>query len=76
MQILHNCGYDVVVKISDPMGAASVQTGKVVNVRMTEAEHTLLKAYCPSLNRSMQDVLRDFALMEIQKQHSFCRIVL
>ena len=42
---------------------------------MTEAEHTLLKAYCASLNRSMQDVLRDFALMEIQKQHSFCRIV-
>ena len=34
-----------------------------------------MKAYCASLNRSMQDVLRDFALMEIQKQHNFCRIV-
>ena len=75
MQILHNCGYDVAVKKSEQMGAASVQTDRVVNVRMTEAEHTLLKAYCASLNRSMQDVLRDFALMEIQKQHSFCRIV-
>ena len=42
---------------------------------MSESEHTLLKAYCASLNRSMQDVLRDFALMEIQKQHNFCRIV-
>ena len=75
MQILHKCGYNVAVKTSEPMGAASVQTDKVVNVRLTEAEHTLLKAYCASLNRSMQDVLRDFALMEIQKQHSFCRIV-
>ena len=75
MQILHNCGYNVAVKKSEPMGAASVQTDKVVNVRMTESEHTLLKAYCASLNRSMQDVLRDFALMEIQKHYSFCRIV-
>ena len=57
------------------MGTASVQADKVVNVRMSESEHTLLKAYCASLNRSMQDVLRDFALMEIQKQHNFCRIV-
>lgn len=75
MQILHKFGYNIAVKTSEPMGAASVQTDKVVNVRLTEAEHTLLKAYCASLNRSMQDVLRDFALMEIQKQHSFCRIV-
>ena len=45
------------------MGTASVQADKVVNVRMSESEHTLLKAYCASLNRSMQDVLRDFALM-------------
>ena len=75
MQILNNCGYHVAVKKSKPMGAASVQTDKVVNVRMTEAEHTLLKAYCASLNRSMQDVVSDFALMEVQKQHSFCRIV-
>ena len=57
------------------MGIASVQADKVVNVRLSESEHILLKAYCASLNRSMQDVLRDFALMEIQKQHNFCRIV-
>ena len=57
------------------MGAASVQADKVVNVRMSESEHTLLKAYCASLNRSMQDVLRDFALMQIQKQRFSCRLV-
>ena len=42
---------------------------------MTESEHTLLKAYCASLNRSMQDVLRDFTLMQIQKQRFCCRLV-
>ena len=57
------------------MGATSVQTDKFVNVRMSEAEHTLLKAYCASLNRSMQDVHRDFALMQIQKQGFCCRLV-
>ena len=57
------------------MGTASVQADKVVNVRMTESEHTLLKAYCASLNRSMQDVLRDFTLMQIQKQRFCCRLV-
>ena len=49
--------------LMDLMGTASVQADKVVNVRLSESEHTLLKAYCASLNRSMQDVLRDFALM-------------
>ena len=63
------------METSTSMGTASVQADKVVNVRMSESEHTLLKAYCASLNRSMQDVLRDFALMEIQKHHNFCRIV-
>ena len=75
MQILLGNGYDVVVRSSRSMGTASVQAEKVVNVRMTESEHTLLKAYCASLNRSMQDVLRDFALMQIQKQRFCCRLV-
>ena len=75
MQNLHIHGYDVGVDSWEQMGATSVQADKVVNVRMSESEHTLLKAYCASLNRSMQDVLRDFALMEVQKQHNFCRIV-
>jgi hypothetical protein len=57
------------------MSTASVQADKVVNVRMSESEHTLLKAYCASLNRSMQDVLRDFALMQIQQQRFCCRLV-
>ena len=57
------------------MGAASVQADKVVNVRMSESEHTLLKAYCASLNRSMRDVLRDFALMQIQDQRFCYRLV-
>ena len=59
----------------DLMGTTSVQADKVVNVRLSESEHTLLKTYCASLNRSMQDVLRDFALMQIQKQHFCCRLV-
>ena len=59
----------------DLLGTASVQADKVVNVRLSESEHTLLKTYCASLNRSMQDVLRDFALMQIQKQHFCCRLV-
>ena len=42
---------------------------------MTESEHTLFKTYCASLNRSMQEVLRDFALMQIQKQRFCCRLV-
>jgi len=75
MQNLYNDGYDAVVKFSKQMGAASVQADKIVNVRMSESEHTLLKAYCASLNRSMQDVLRDFALMQIQKQRFCCRLV-
>ena len=57
------------------MGTTSAQADKVVNVRMSESEHTLLKAYCASLNRGMQDVLRDFALMQIQKQRFCCRLV-
>ena len=61
--------------LMDLMGNASVQAYKVVNVRLSESEHTLLKAYCASLNQSMQDVLRDFALMQIQKQYFCCRLV-
>tara|TARA_B100002051_G_scaffold9796_1_gene8337 strand:- start:245 stop:694 length:450 start_codon:yes stop_codon:yes gene_type:complete len=75
MQDLHEYGYSVVEEFLEQMGATSVPVDKVVNVRMSESEHILLKAYCASLNRSMQDVLRDFAMMEIQKQHNFCRIV-
>ena len=75
MQNLHIHGYDVGVDSWEQMCAASVQADKVVNVRMSESEHTLLKAYCASLNRSMQAVLRDFALMQIQKQRFCCRLV-
>ena len=75
MKNLHIHGNDVGVDSWEQMGATSVQADKVVNVRMSESEHTLLKAYCASLNRSMQDVLRDFALMQIQKQRFCCRLV-
>ena len=63
MQNLHIYGYGVGVDSLEQMGATSVQADKVVNFRMFESEHNLLKAYCASLNRSNQDVLRDFALM-------------
>ena len=75
MQNSHQCGQDDAVMSMDLMGTASLQADKVVNVRLSESEHTLLKTYCASLNRSMQDVLRDFALMQIQKQHFCCRLV-
>ena len=35
----------------EQMSATSVQADKVVNVRMSESEHTLLKAYCAPFNR-------------------------
>ena len=57
------------------MGTASAQADKEINARMSESEHTLMKAYCVSLNRSMQYVLRDYALMQIHKQHFCCRLV-
>ncbi len=59
MQNLHIHGYDVGVDSWEQMGATSVQADKVVNVRMSESEHTLLK----------------FALMQIQKQRFCCRLV-
>ena len=71
MQNLHIYGYDFGVDSWEQLGAPSVQADMVVNVRISESEHTLLKEYCASLNRSMQDVLRDFALMQIQKKR-FC----
>ena len=43
MQNLHIRGYDVGVDSWEQMGAASVQADKVVNVRMSESEHTPLK---------------------------------
>ena len=67
MKNLHIHGYDVGVDSWAQMGATSVQADKVVNVRMSESEHTLLKAYCASFNRSMQHVLREFALMQIHE---------
>ena len=57
------------------MGTASVQADKVLNVRMSESEHTLLKAYCALLNLSMQDVPHDFAFTQLQKQRFCCRLV-
>ena len=52
------------------MGVASVQVDKVVNV-ITHAVEGLLRFAEPQHARRV----RDFALMEIQKQHHFCRIV-
>ena len=57
------------------MGTASVKADKVVNIRLSKSEHTLLNNYCASLNQSMNDVLHDFALMQIQKQHICCFLV-
>ena len=51
------------MEVSASMGTASVQSDKVVNIRISESEHTLLQAYSAPLSRNMQVVLRDFALM-------------
>lgn len=50
-------------------------TDKVVNVRLSETEHIVLKAYAASCNRPMQDVLHDFAMSQIHAQHGCCRLV-
>ena len=48
---------------------------KFVNVKLTEAEHTVLKAFAASVDSPMQDVLRDMAFVQIYKQHFCCRSV-
>ena len=48
---------------------------KFVNVKLTEAEHTVLKAFAASVDSPMQDVLRDMAYVQIYKQHFCCRSV-
>ena len=65
MQNLHIHGYDVGVDSWEQMSANSVQADKVVNVRMSESEHTLLKAYCASLNRSMPRVAQETLLSNL-----------
>ena len=67
MHIPYQCLLHSAVKVSALMGTASVQVGKVINVRMSEPEYTLLKIYCASVNQCIQDVSRDFELMLIQK---------
>ena len=47
------------------LGSIDTRADEEVSVRMPSAEHTLQKAYCATLNRVSQDVLREFALMEI-----------
>ncbi len=49
--------------------------GKFVNVKLSEAEHTVLKAFCASVDSPMQEVLREMAMVQIHKQHFCCRNV-
>ena len=57
------------------MSTYSVQADKIVNAKITQLEHTMFKDYCSSLCRSMQDLLRDLALIKIQKQCFCCCLV-
>lgn len=50
-------------------------TGKVVNVRLSENEHAVLKAYAASIDLPMQDVMREFVMIHLQQQHFCCRQV-
>ena len=75
MQNLHIYGFNFGVNSWEQLGATSVQADKAANVRMPESEHTLLKAYSASLNRSMQDLHGDFVIMQIHKQRFCCRLV-
>lgn len=45
---------------------------KTVNVRMSEAEHAILKAYCTFVGRTMSDVLHDFTRQELHTQSICC----
>lgn len=50
-------------------------TDKIVNVKLSETEHVVLKAYAASSDRSMQDVLHDFAMSQLHKQWGCCQLV-
>ena len=46
---------------------------KTVNVRMSEADHAILKAYCTFVGRTMSDVLYDFTRQELHTQSLCCK---
>ena len=46
---------------------------KTVNVRMSEADHAILKAYCTFVGRTMSDVLHDFTRQELHTQSLCCK---
>lgn len=50
-------------------------TDKVVNVRMSDDCHAILKAYCAFIGKTMGDVIYDWARQELH-QHSLCCIPL
>ena len=47
-------------------------TDKTVNVRMSGEFHSILKAYCVLVNKTMSEVLYDWARHELHTQSLFC----
>ena len=48
---------------------------KIVNVKLSDEEHTVLKAFAASMDSPMQDLLREMAMVQIHKQYFCCRNV-
>lgn len=48
---------------------------KIVNVRMSDVCHSILKAYCVLVNKTMSEVLYDWARKELHNQATTCKAV-
>ena len=48
---------------------------KVVNVKMSEECHSILKSYAAFVGRTMSEVLYDFAKQELHQEALYCRAV-
>lgn len=46
---------------------------KTVNVRMSDECHAILKAYCSFINKTMSDVMYEFARQELHQQSLCCK---
>ena len=48
-------------------------TEKVVNVKMSDDCHTILKAYAAFVGKTMSEILYDFARQELHQDALYCR---
>ena len=69
------CGASItVVRFSD-VQKERILAEKVVNVRMSEDCHAILKAYCTFTGKTMSEVMYDWARQELHQQAAVCSAV-